>query len=365
PAQVVRSDAVRLLGREREADELLDGAIARTPTFAGGFLKRGQRALARYREAGGGAASESLLSDALADLDRSVQLDPSLWPAFQLRAEARLLAGNIEEALRDVDRAVTLNPSLSDLRLRMLDMLLREERYREASRLADNAARTKSSDLPLLQAIGDRFVDAGRPEQAMDLYNTAWETSRAPEVAARIVEVSLKGNPPDLRRARQILSDPALAVEESPALLMLRAELEAKAGRQPQMREDAMKSLAMVLDKPGALRFWIDQSERLFDSSQSWVSFLKEARLERAPGGWGLALLGGRLIRSPETAAEGLALIRKAAAETPDAQAAAAAGRDLGSALFGMGQHEQAVAAWARALEQGLHDPAVSNNIAF
>src|SRR5690606_7207866 len=109
PAQVVRSDAIRLLGREREADELLDGAIARTPTFAGGFLKRGQLALARYQQAGMAPESASLLSDALADLDRSVQLDPSLWPAYQLRAEARLMSGEIDRAIEDVDRAVALN----------------------------------------------------------------------------------------------------------------------------------------------------------------------------------------------------------------------------------------------------------------
>jgi tetratricopeptide (TPR) repeat protein len=365
PAQVVRSDAIRLLGRQREADEMLDAAIARTPTFAGGFLKRGQLAMTRYREAGGGAGASSLLSDAMADLDRSVELDPSLWPAFQLRAEARLMAGEIDHAIRDVDRAVALNPALADLRLRLLDTLLQQERYREAARIADNVARTKATDLALLQAVGDRFVDAGRRQQAMDLYNTAWETSRAPQVAARIVELSLRQEPPDLRRAREILSDSALPVEESPAMLMLRAQLEAKSGRQPQMREDALKSLAMVLDKPSALGFWIDQSERLFDNTQAWLNFLKEAGLERAPGGWGLTLLGSRLVRSGQTVEQGVALLRRASAEASDQAAAASASRDLGSAYFGQGRYEDAVAAWRRSLDLGIEDASVANNVAF
>src|SRR5690606_6183100 len=100
PARVVRSDAVRLLGRQREADEMLDDAIARAPNFAGGFLKRGQIALHRYNQ--GGEDAGTLLEDALADLTRAIELDPGLWPAYQIRAEARLRAGNVDDAVRDV-----------------------------------------------------------------------------------------------------------------------------------------------------------------------------------------------------------------------------------------------------------------------
>jgi tetratricopeptide (TPR) repeat protein len=363
PAQVVRSDAIRLLGREQEADERLNDAIARTPTFAGGFLKRGQIALNRYRQDNGAGAA--LIEDALADLNKSLELDPSLWPAYQIRAEARLLAGNLDGAVRDADRAIAINPSLSNLRLRLIEILLDEERYRDAERLADNAARTQSTNLALLQAIGDRLVAAGRQQQAVDLYKAAWEASRAPAVAARIVEVSLRSDRPDLRLAREILSDSALNVEDSPMLLMLRAQLESKAGRQQQMRDDALKSLALVLDKPAALSYWIQQSGHLFDKQPDWLAFLKAARLDRAPGGWGAALLGAHLAQSPQTVEDGVAILRQASSEAPDPAAAAAASRDLGSACFSLGRHADAVAAWQRALELQPDDPSVANNIAF
>src|SRR5690606_23391323 len=123
-----------------------------------------------------------------------------------------------------------------------------------------------------------------------------------------IVELSLRGQRPDLRRAREILSDSALSVEDSPMLLMLRAQLESKAGRQPQMRNDAMKSLSLVPDKPTALGYWLQQSEHLFERHTARSSFLKAARRARAPGGWALALLGVRLARSPDSADDGLSV---------------------------------------------------------
>lgn len=275
------------------------------------------------------------------------------------------MAGNIDGAISDADRAIAVNPSLSNLRLRLLETLLEQERFREANQLADSAARTHSTDLPLLQDIGDRFVRAGRHQQAIDLYTTAWEASRSPTIAGRIAELSIHSDRPDLRRAREILAEPALNIEQNPMLLMLRAQLESKAGRAEQMRSDALASLELVLDKPTALNYWIQQSERLFENPQEWLSFLRSARLDRAPGGWGQAMLGARLAQSKQTIEEGLTLLEQASSEASDTAAAASASRDLGSAYFSLGRHEDAVTAWKRALELEPENPTPANNIAF
>src|SRR5690606_3460092 len=156
----------------------------------------------------------------------------------------------------------------------------------------------------------------------IDLYTVAWEASRAPTIAGRIAELSIHGDRPDLRRAREILADPALTIDENPMLLMLRAQLESKAGRAQQMRTDAMRSLDRVLDKPVALGHWIQQSERLFENTQEWLSFLRSARLDRAAGGWGVVLLGAQLTQSQQTLEDGLALLQRAATEAPDPAAA-------------------------------------------
>lgn len=368
-AAVLRADALRAMGRVQEADRALNEAIAMDPDFPRGFLKRAQVALEKHRAAGeGGAVSETasraLLEDAIADLNKALELDPALWPALQLRAEAHLRAGRTDDAVADVERAISINQSLSNLRIGLLDILLSEERFDEVGRIVDNTIRTRPDDLTLLQTMGDRLAGAGRHREAMRVFDAAWGVSRVAPIAGRIVELTLRSDRPDLRRARQVLAEPALAVESSPQLLMLRALLENKAGRPQQMRDDALAALALVLDKPAGLNLWLQQSERLFPNRAEWLSFVRAAGLERAPGGWGYALLGGALARSPDTVEDGVDLLERVAQTSTDEAAIATASRDLGSAYFTMGRHEEAVAAWRRSLE--LQPSAeVANNLAF
>lgn len=368
-AAVLRADALRATGRAQEADRALNEAIAMDPDFPRGFLKRAQVSLEKHRAAGeDGSLSETagrgMLEDAIADLNKALELDPALWPALQLRAEAHLRAGRIDDAVADVERAISINQSLSDLRIGLLDILLREERFDEVGRIVDSTLRTRPEDLTLLQTMGDRLAGAGREREAMKVFDAAWEVSRIAPIAGRIVELSLRSDRPDLRRAREVLAEPGLGIDGSPQLLMLRALLESKAGRPQQMREDALTSLALVLDKPGALNLWLQQSERLFQNRAEWLSFVSAAGLERAPGGWGYALLGGALARSPDTVEDGIDLLERVAQTSTDEAAIAAASRDLGSAYFTLGRHEDAVAAWRRSLE--IQPSAeVANNLAF
>ncbi|MFG0283263.1 MAG: tetratricopeptide repeat protein, partial [Phycisphaerales bacterium JB039] len=368
-AEILRSEAMRAMGRTADADRMLDDAIARAPDYPAGFYKRAELALAAVRQDDGamsGATRTAMLNDAIADLTRSIELSPAFWPALQLRADAHLMAGRLDDAVRDVDRAVAVNPALAPMLLQIIDRLLSQERFTDAARVAEQATRSHPEDFALLQAIGDRFVAAGRSAEAIALYNTAWNASRNTAIAARLVELTLGLPSPDLRRAREVISDPALSVDESPALLMLRARLEKAAGRPQQMLADARKSLELVIDKPEALRFWLEGSQKLFDESQraDWLRFMGEAQLGRAPDGWGFALLGSMLVQRPDTIQQGMELLEQVVETSSDPIAASAAGGDLGSAYFALGRHEEAVAAWKQSLER-RPSPEIANNIAF
>jgi tetratricopeptide (TPR) repeat protein len=96
-----RGETYRLAKRYEEALADLDRAIELNPDYAGAIAQRGlsYRDMGRYEEA-------------LADLDRAIELNPDYAWAIAQRGQTYRLAKRYEEALADFNRAIELNPNL-------------------------------------------------------------------------------------------------------------------------------------------------------------------------------------------------------------------------------------------------------------
>ena len=102
-AQEEAALAVKLLGvgTYDQAMRHFDRAIQIWPDYADAYLNRG---LAEH-----GASHRA---EALADLGRALDLDPSLTRAYNARCQIYLETGDVQETIRDCSKSIQMSPTL-------------------------------------------------------------------------------------------------------------------------------------------------------------------------------------------------------------------------------------------------------------
>jgi tetratricopeptide (TPR) repeat protein len=124
-------------------------------------------------EEGDGLLASQLDALALADFERSIQLDPARWKSWQNRGVCYGLEGRYEEAIADFGRALGLKPDQPELWFNRAEILLELGRAEEALRDYDETLRLAPRDDSAFMGRGQARSQLGQVEAALEDFDEA------------------------------------------------------------------------------------------------------------------------------------------------------------------------------------------------
>lgn len=350
---MLRADAAKGKGDLRRCRELLDKAVTASPDDALVYVERAQA-----------RADDPLLAgQAMQDLDRALQLRPSLWQALRLRASLHAKAGRMDEAISDLRLAVTSNPSLNDLRYGLMLELINRGRTNDAAEVAEEGLKQRPGDLMLMLGAGQIFAERDLWPRAASFYRRAWMQAQDVSTAQLYVESLLNATPPDLTEAANVLTRMGDRVNTDPALILARAEILAKRGRMDDARRELTASYGNVRDNARLVMAWYAGARRILSKPGELAAYLELLEKE-VPDPWVTYMRGQTLCESIGTVSQGVALLRSVQ-QTTNVTLGVNAHRGEGTAFYNHQQFDEAIAAWKRGLEKYPDDWEMNNNVAF
>jgi tetratricopeptide (TPR) repeat protein len=195
-------DLQRRIGREREAAERIDAALAADPSAAIGQVALGLLRLSQHRDEEGLEAlrrasemapddflaqfahgiwrlrtgevrSKSALDEAVAALRRAIALNPNSADAYGWLAYAQMLSElSLNDARASIERAIQLAPGRVEYRLRWADIRILQDQYADAKSVLTRIAAIKT-DRDAAAAAAQRLEAIQRYEQAEAARNAA------------------------------------------------------------------------------------------------------------------------------------------------------------------------------------------------
>jgi tetratricopeptide (TPR) repeat protein len=357
----LRSEAARGMGDDRRAREALDRAVARFPDEPLGYVRRARLLMGNPDDA----------RDAMADLNTALRLRPGLWQALRMMAAIHFEAGRNDEGLRALVTAVQANPNLDDLRVHAVARLLRHGRESEALELATAGLGQRAGNLRLQIALGDAFTTAEAWDGASRLYRQVWESARDETAALRYVRALLGAVPagrrsaPQLAEAEQVLATASLKTEQSLELLLARAALRRKQGRDDAARGDALQAFSLVGENPGLLMMWSERLRLAYPEAEGSLAIMNAAR---GPEGLQDAMTLVRamtMVSTPAMRQEGISMLRALAVQGREADARTNALRILTIEMLKDENWSEALEVTQQALALEPEDGMLNNNAAY
>lgn len=350
---MLRADIAKGQGDMRRCREILDRAVVVAPDDPLVYVERAQSR----------SQDPLLVGQAMQDLDRALQLRPSLWQALRLRAAIRAQQGDIEGALADLRSAVTANPALNELRYGLMLELLNRGRSTDAAEVAEQGLSQRPGDLMLMLGSGQLFAERGQWPRAAVFYRRAWMQAQDVATAQLYVEALLNMTPPDLTEATNVLTRMGDRVSNDASLILARAEILAKRNRMDDARRELSASYSTVRNDPRQIMAWYAASRRILTNPSELAAYLE--LLEREiPDPWVTYLRGRTLSESAVTLSQGVELLRRVQA-IDNVTLAVNSHRTEGSAYYALDRNEEAVEAWKRGLDKFGDDWEMNNNVAF
>jgi tetratricopeptide (TPR) repeat protein len=114
-------------------------------------------------------------AEALASVDRSIEIAPGLGAGHKLRARILLQLGRIKDALTAFDAALRVDPKDVDTLTAMSLPLARHLRSEDALSVVKRALELDPEHLPARVRLGMQFVEMGRPDDAKEQFRAVLE----------------------------------------------------------------------------------------------------------------------------------------------------------------------------------------------
>jgi tetratricopeptide (TPR) repeat protein len=351
---VLRAHAAERSGDARKARELLNRAVEQFPDDPLPFFRRALLL----------AQDPAFQSDAVADLDRAVQLRPSYWEALQTRAAINMERGRTLEALNDLRVAVETNPFQDELRMTYMAELIRNDRERDAVEVGRAAMRLRPSDVALPTGLAHLFAQRGLWASAAVFYKQTWELTRDSQDAAAYTQALLRTTPPNLAEVDAVLATPGLKIETAPGLLMTRAELRSRQNAADAATRDVMAAYQLTCDNPDRLSLWYTALLRAMPEAATRIRVFERVTANPATVDWLKYMWADTVQVIPARHDEGLDAMEKIAAATRDAALKTSLARTLQGLYMNDKKPEKALAACRMGLEVNPKDWILNNNAA-
>lgn len=339
---------------------IIDRAIELFPTQPIAYLKRAQ--LARGKP--------DLVPEAINDLSAALRLQPNHWPSLRLRADLFLSQQKWDEAFTDLRAAIRANQRLDELRGQLMDALMDRGRLNEAADVADESLVARPNDLALMIEVGDRFAGMRHWAMSVKYYRQAWDQTRNPIAAQKLLDGLLLQTPALLAEAELVLRQVGPDVERNPGLLMARAKLAAARGRMADAKKDITTSLRLIRNtEVGGMGAWFAETRRILTDQGDLLRFyeqLQESTPTHRP--W-MQLFTATVLaqdgtdKSNQTKAVAMIEAAVSGIELPVVRRLLFALQS--NTLYFLGQFPRVVEVCRRGLEEFPNDGEMMNNLAF
>ena len=364
-AVLIRGRAAAAEGRERDARALFDRAVELRPNDPLPFLQR-----ASYS-----AQFPDQFNDALADLDRAIQLAPDSMTARQLKAEMLASRGRLSEAIAEVRRAAEANPQDDDLRTLLIRLSVQNDDYAAAIDVAERTSRDRDEDPYWIRVAADLAARAAEvtadPDRRADLWTTAaeryaelFEIDSSDQMALRVANARLQQREPDPSRALELVEQMSEETRQQPNIQMLRARALHELGREDEALRAASASIGAVQER-GQMRVWFQQLDEMLKSPLAAGRFAEDLTPPSEFRDLYDLLLVVRLSPDPNRTSELLATLDRLDGSLSAREDRIDFYRQRGRLLFGQQDYRGSAEAFASALELEPNDLEFNNNLAY
>lgn len=307
---VQRSSVAKGLGDAAKARAILDRAVAKFPEEPLPYLRRARLMM----------QDQALAKDVQADLATSIRLRPGFWQALRTRAMLAMSEGRTEDGLADLREAVAKNPGNEDLRLELLDYLVRLGRETEAVEVADSALKSRPNDARAMSQYASSFVRGGRWSRAAKYYKMLWQQLQDEASALAYCEALMSSTPPALADAEAVLTTRELKVDRSWRLLMARAIVRKKQSKDAQARDDVLASFEQIGADRVAFMIWVRETGRVYPNLVDRLRILNEVRPPTQLTEWATFARASVAIEDKANTEEGIKALRKLRDQAVDAE---------------------------------------------
>ncbi|GIW74093.1 MAG: hypothetical protein KatS3mg103_0615 [Phycisphaerales bacterium] len=366
-AGILRADLLQRRGDRQGALRALGETLAAHPTSAMAYIRRAEILWEGIQQDPSLTDAEraQLTRDAIADLNEAVKHDPNAWEAHRLLGLIAMEQERYDDAATHIARAVQLEPGQAPLRAELVRRLVGQGDAARAMAVIDSAISANPADVQLRVGMARLMAELGRPQEALRLFESALAQRRNPEIAAQYLEFLLAQNTPQARaKAREVLSDRNLNVADTWQLQLMAAALALQEGSRPRAVAQARQSFERVRSDTTGIVRWFNALPALIKDHAVRMEIALQLGVENTPQRVGEIMLASLMLQDPSTEPQGLAELRRLAADG-DATVATRAGQLLGDTLYAKGQYAQAVEAWRGVIERDPQSAQSLNNLAY
>jgi tetratricopeptide (TPR) repeat protein len=346
--------------------DILDRAVAKFPSDAMVFLKRGQSMLGDSKTA----------RDAISDFNKALQLNPTLWQALRMRGAANITLNNVEEAIKDLRAAVKLSPYNDELLYGLLSDLMRMGKTADAVDISTEVLTKRTRDVEAMSTVGTIFATAGAHAEAARFFRMAFDIDQRDLIAQRYLDSLLAATPPNTAEAQQILKTLGdQRVRTNPGFLMAAAKLSLKLSRRPgdnnalaanAFARDALRLLKN--DEPSMMLAWFNDLRKLLIKKEDLARYIDDtAKLaaHTASIEW-LTYFGVAInLDDPATASGVLGSARELLDKAKEPSIRQLLFRSISSAIYASGDYNEAIKLMREGLGQFPNDVELLNNAAY
>ncbi len=350
-----RAHTARGLGDMKRAKEILDRAVAKFPSEPLAYVRRARLLM----------VDTATVKDALADLDTAIKLRPTMWQARHTRGMLLLGLGQTDDGVKDLMAGVEGSPMMDTLRLELIETLLKLGREPEAVDVAEAGIKPRPNDVRLVGSVADRFASTGRWNRAVRYYKMLWQQLADEPSAILYVNALLSSTPPGLSDAEGVLATASLNTDKSMNLLMIRASLRRKQGRDDAARGDAVAAFDRCAATTGGPALWMDRLRKTFGEPRTMLVVLRAVKPPPALADWVTAQQAIVMTNDAPQRSEGTTTLQGLLANSVDRTVRLDACGALTMVYSQDEKWNEAVEVSRKGMELSPQDPMFCNNAAY
>lgn len=353
---LLRAETIRAQGKNAEAVAALNKVVLDFPNEPAAYFKRAQVLLFTP----GGQA------DAMADLEKTLEIDPGFWQALSLRAT---LARNNKEAdkfLADAKESLRLNPLQDGLVGSVMGELMTVGKFDEAFGLADDLQKRRATDVALAMFLADEFRGKGRPEVARDFYERALNINSDTRVALALFSLLMDKNSPRPADAEKLLTRlGAQRIAAEPGLLLARARLANQRNLAVEAKRDMLAAFRLMpKDNPLQHLGWYRECMEILGPA-GMKQLIELCRAENVKPYWVDYYQIYSQLNDPATEEAGLKNLDAFRQTVTEPSMKSFANEDLSQRLYLKGRYDEAIVMMRESLAGQPDNPGLLNNLAF
>ncbi|MEO0629281.1 MAG: tetratricopeptide repeat protein, partial [Planctomycetota bacterium] len=352
--RLLEVEIARGRGETAQARIMLDETISAFPNEPLPYIRRGTLLM----------PDSALIPDAIDDLTRAIELDPSNADAYRFRSICHTRLGRTAEAAEDVIATARARPLDDSIRISAASRLIEMGREDLASDVIDEGLERQAGNLRILFNAGQLFANADNHTRAVQYLRDAWEQSREPAVADALIRSMLELPRPDLRRARQIVTHPDLD-QESPGVLLMRASIESAAENWSAAESLLAEVYRTNRDNPPVLFTWSRAIDTSLDTRERGLDFLARLDAAESLSPWGRFMRARLLSRDESGTSQAEEILTGLITSGAEQNLRLASLRLRSLVRYEQDNFEAAVEDIRTALETVPDDPELNNNLAY